>query len=584
MARLSALLAIFVLTPGFVPEALAGPTETLHALFEEEWQTRLERDPFRATMLGVHAYDDAVPKVSAAARARHLEQDRAFLEPLHAIDPNPLSADDKLNYDLFEFDVRGRVARAAFQPWRIPFLSDSGFHTRPARVIEAMPFETAADYETYIARLEALPSYIEAHIANMRRGLEGGFTMPRAILDKAEGSFAAHAVERAEDSAFFAPFAATPDLIAKTERERLRAAGRRAVEEAVLPAYRELLAFFRERYKPNARESLAATALPEGEAYYEMLVRQYTTLDVTADEVHQTGLEEVRRIRREMEAIIEEVGFEGSFQEFLSFLRSDDRFYAESAEDLLGKAALIAKRVDGKLPAFFSKLPGMPYGVRAVPEDIAANYTTGRYWPPIAGKRGGLYMVNTHALDKRPLYVLPALTVHEAVPGHHLQNALARELTDVPEFRRHLYVVAFGEGWGLYSEKLGEELGIYTTPYERFGRLTYEMWRAGRLVVDTGIHAKGWSRERAVRFFQENSALSEHNIQTEVDRYISWPGQALGYKMGELKILALRRRAEETLGADFDIRAFHNAVLQAGSLPLDVLEARIEAHIAERRE
>ncbi|GEQ99151.1 hypothetical protein JCM17844_27880 [Iodidimonas gelatinilytica] len=319
--------------------------------------------------------------------------------------------------------------------------------------------------------------------------------------------------------------------------------------------------------------------MPDGDAYYAMLIRQYTTLDLSAQEIHRIGLSEVARIKSEMEAIIDGLGFEGSFADFLEFLRTDPQFYAKTPQELLNRAAWIAKQADEKLPAFFKTLPRMPYGVRAVPDAIAPNYTTGRYWGPVDGVRGGLYMVNTHALDKRPLYSLPSLTLHEAVPGHHLQIALAREIKDVPEFRRAMYVVAFGEGWGLYTEKLGVDMGIYETPYEQFGRLTYEMWRAGRLVVDTGIHAMGWSREEAVAFFTENSALSLHNINTEVDRYISWPGQALGYKMGELKLLELRARAEKALGDRFDIRAFHDAVLENGSLPLPILEQMIDRYI-----
>jgi len=573
-------LALVVLLAVIAVPAVAGPAEELQALFADEWQARLERDPFFATMQGEHRHDDRAPDVSPAARARHLAEDRAFLDRLQAIDRAALSAADRLNVELFAFELLSRIARAEFRPWRIPFVSDSGFHTRPAFVLEATPMGSVAAVEAYIARLRALPGYIDGNIAHMRQGLADGFTMPRAILDKAEPSFAAHAVVTAEDSVFYAPFETLPESMPAQERDRLRAAGRNAVEAAVLPAYRRLLAFFRETYKPGARETLAATDLPEGEAYYAMLVRQYTTLSLTPREIHEIGLDEVARIRAEMDDIIDETGFDGGFADFLEFLRTDPRFYADSAEALLKEAALIAKRVDGMLPAFFGRLPRMPYGLRAVPDSIAPNYTTGRYWPPIPGRRGGLYMVNTHALDKRPLYVLPALTLHEAVPGHHLQTALAREIEDAPEFRRNLYVVAFGEGWGLYTEKLGVEMGVYRTPYERFGRLTYEMWRAGRLVVDTGIHAMGWSRDRAVRFFRENSALSLHNIDTEVDRYISWPGQALGYKMGELKILELRLRAERALGAAFDIRAFHDAVLEAGSLPLPVLERRIDAFIA----
>lgn len=557
----------------------AAPADDLHRLFDEEWQVRLARNPFFATREGDHRYDHLVPDVSAGAQARHLAEDRAFLDRLQAIDRAGLDEADRLNYDLFGFDIGSRVRRGEFRPWRMPFLSDSGFHTGPAMLVEATPFATSADYEAWIARLRGLATYIEQNIANMRIGMAEGFTMPRAILDKVEPSFAAHAVERVEDSVFHAPFERIPASFPEAERERLAAAGRAAVAEAVLPAYRRLHRFFVEDYMPAARATLGARDLPDGEAYYQMLIADYTTLDLDAERIHAIGLSETRRIRAEMAAIMAETGFEGSFAEFLAFLRSDPQFYPKSSQELLWRAAWLAKRADAVLPAFFGHLPRMPYGVRAVPEAIASNYTSGRYWGAIPGVRGGLYMVNTHALENRPLFELPALTLHEAVPGHHLQIALAEEIPDVPEFRKNLYVVAFGEGWGLYSEKLGIEMGIYETPYEHFGRLSFEMWRAGRLVVDTGIHAMGWTREQAVDFFRENSALSEHNINTEVDRYISWPGQALGYKMGELRIIGLRQHAESELGARFDLRAFHDALLGNGALPLPVLEQKIAAWI-----
>ncbi|MGF1606205.1 MAG: DUF885 family protein [Rhodothalassiaceae bacterium] len=548
------------------------PAERLHALFAEEWQARQTRNPIWATLNGEHRYNDRLPDVSPQAQASYAEQDRHFLDRLAAIDRAGLSPGDRVSAELFGFDLTRRLDQARFETWRMPFSSDSGFHTELARLVEATPFATAEDRAAYLTRLRALPGYIDQQIANMRQGLADGFTQPREILDKVAPTFAALAVDKAENSVFAQPIlsAAWPDN---------REVGLSVVREAVLPALAKLSRFFQEKYIPGARTSLGATSLPQGEAYYAAQIRAYTTLERTPQEIHKIGLQEVARIRSQMRAIIDEVGFQGSFKDFLTFLRSDPQFYADSPEALLKEAAHISKRIDEKLPAYFGTLPRMPYGVRAVPDDIAPNYTTGRYWPAIPGKRGGLFMVNTYALDKRPLYALPALALHEGVPGHHLQISLAQEQPGLPAFRRELYLSAFGEGWGLYAEALGEEMGIYRTPYERFGRLTYEMWRAGRLVVDTGLHAMGWNRARAVDFFIENSALSEHNINTEVDRYISWPGQALSYKLGELKILELRRRAEDVLGERFDLRAFHDAVLRNGAVTLPLLDAQIAAFI-----
>jgi uncharacterized protein (DUF885 family) len=401
------------------------------------------------------------------------------------------------------------------------------------------------------------------------------------VLEGYDVTIRTHAVAEPEKSVFWAPFEAFPPGIPTAERERLRATGRAAIADAVLPAYRSLLDFFTREYLPGARTTTAAADLPEGRAYYEWLVRRYTTLDTTADEVHAIGLREVERIHGEMQDVIRQVGFQGSFDAFLEHLRTDPRFYARTPDDLLKQAAWIAKRMDGKLPSLFRRLPRQPYGVEPVPSDLAPKYTGGRYvGAPLDGVRAGTYWVNTYALESRPLYTLEALTLHEAVPGHHLQIALAKELEGLPAFRRHGYVDAFGEGWGLYSERLGLEVGFYTDPYANFGRLTYEMWRACRLVVDTGLHAKGWSRSQAIELMAANTALSRHEITTEVDRYISWPGQALAYKMGELKIRELRARAEKALGESFDVRAFHDAVLENGAVPLAVLEERIDAFIA----
>ncbi|MFQ5533574.1 MAG: DUF885 family protein [Sphingomonadales bacterium] len=575
------LAAIFfaALTPA---ASAAQPTaaEALHALFDDEWGNRLRENPLMASRSGVHDYNDRLPSVSPADHQRRLTADKAFLVRLHAIDRAALTADDQLNHDLFAHVVGDRIEGAGFRPWRIPFVSDSGFHTHVLRMADGLAMTTGQDYRDYIARLRAIPAFFDQNIANMRLGLADGFTMPRAILDGVTPTIASQIVDDAEASPLFEPFTRMPATLAEDEREQLVAAGRAAIAEAVLPAYKRLHQFFVTEYVPGARQSLGAHDLPDGEAYYRREVRSYTTLDMKPADIHALGLAEVKRIRSEMAAIIEQVGFDGSFAEFLQFLRTDQRFYVTDPEQLLKEAAWIAKQVDGQMPAFFGKLPRLPYGVRPVPADIAPNYTTGRYWgAPVGGMRGGYYMVNTHAVEQRPLYVLPALTLHEAVPGHHHQISLAQEIENVPAFRRAIYLSAFGEGWGLYSEKLGLEMGLYDTPYKDFGRLTYEMWRACRLVVDTGIHAFGWTAEQARRFMTENTALALHNIRTEVDRYISWPGQALAYKMGELKILELRERATAALGAKFDIRQFHDAVLENGAVPLTILEGRIEAYI-----
>jgi len=417
----------------------------------------------------------------------------------------------------------------------------------------------------------------------MRAGIDRGFTVPRAVLDGYDRTFALHVVDDPEASVFYAPFTHFPATIAATERERLTAAGRTAISEATIPTYAMLLDFFRDEYLPGARTTIGASELPEGAAYYAEQVRWYTTLDLSPAEIHQIGLDEVARIHAEMEAIIEEVGFDGSFDEFLTFLRTDPQFYASTPQQLLEHAAWIAKTMDGKLPSLFGTLPRLPYTVSPVPADIAPTYTAGRYVPPPnGGTQPGQYWVNTYDLASRPLYTLPSLTLHEAVPGHHLQGALALEQEAQPEFRRNDYISAYGEGWGLYSEYLGVEAGVYRTPHERFGRLTYEMWRAVRLVVDTGIHSMGWSRQQVLDYMAANTALSLHEIETETNRYISWPGQALSYKLGELKIRELRARAEATLGERFDLRAFHDAVLANGSVPLDVLESEIDAWIAEQ--
>ncbi len=560
-----------------------SPSQDLQQLFMEEHNALLRTEPLMASSEGVHAYDDRLPIVTPSSQAQRVQADKQWLDRLHQIDRATLSPSDQISYQLFDFMISQRIALAAHQDWRIPFNSDSGFHADLLYMHELVEFKTTKNYQNYIARLNAIPRYFDENIANMQLGMRDGFTLPAEILPGISKVVAGEQFKRAEDSPLFQPFLHFPESVTPSERAKLVAAGRQALQTKVLPTYARFQIFFENTYRPNARKTIGASALPNGQSYYTDLVRYYTTLpDATPEHIHQVGLAEVKRIRAEMETIIAELGYQGSFSDFLSYLRTDPQFYAKSPEQLLNEAKLLAKQVDAKLPEYFGKLPSTPYIVRAVPAEIAPNYTGGRYNPGATG-RPGEYWVNTYALNTRPLYVLPALTLHEAVPGHHLQGALARELTDVPTFRQNFYPHAFGEGWGLYSEKLGLEMGLYQTPYQHFGRLTYEMWRACRLVVDTGMHSQGWTRQQAIDFLSVNTALSSHEIQTEVDRYIGWPGQALAYKTGEMKIIELRRYAEQELGAKFEIRAFHDAVLDSGGVTLPVLERQIQTYIEQNK-
>jgi len=559
-------------------------TRRLHQLFQDERAYHYSENPGTGPRGKPRPVAKTMRSVAPSDQSRRLKTVQAFLARLQAVDPAALDADDQVNYAMMRYRLESDLLFFKHRTWRLPLFSDSGFHTSPARMWRGINFKSRKDYEAYIKRLRDLPRYLAEHEANLRTGMAEGFTMPKVVLDGLLPTFDGLVVEDPAESSFYVPFRDVSSGISAETVAALQESAKAAITEAVTPAYAKLAAFMKDEYYPAARSSLGASELPNGPAYYEAMVRYYTTLDISADNVHELGLSELARIRGEMEQVIEDSGFEGSFAEFLAFLRSDPQFYAKSEKELLMVASYVAKQIDGRIPKLFGKLSRQPYGVEAVPASIAQNYTTGRYVPaPVDAPRGGYYWVNTYALDKRPLYTIPALTLHEAVPGHHLQIALAAELENVPEFRLDIYPHAFGEGWGLYSEKLGLELGVYETPYDHFGRLSYEMWRACRLVIDTGIHAKGWTRDQAIKLLEENSALSTHNIRTEVDRYIAWPGQALAYKMGELKLIELRRRATEELGDKFDVRAFHDRVLSAGGVPLYLLEERINAWIAETK-
>lgn len=587
-ARAAVLACVLLLLTGTACREVVAPERaprsdatTLKALLDREWAWRLEQSPLLATSIGDHRYDDRLPDVSLAAEEQRAADTRAFLDELQAIDRHGLPPDQRIDYDMFAAQLLERIDAHRFGEHLLPINADSGFHTSFALMPQSMRFASLDDYEKYLSRLRAFPTYVEQHIALMREGLRSGWTIPRASLAGIETSITPLVVDTPEQSPLWTPFSNIPATVAGTERARLQEAGRVALRDAVTPAYQTFLTFMNDHYVPGARTTLGASELPDGRAYYDWLVRKFTTLELTAEQVHDIGLREVAALLAEMKTVMRQSGFTGDFEAFLEFLRTDPRFYPTSGEQLLKEAAFIAKRMDAKLPSLFGRLPRQPYGVAPVPPYLAPKYTAGRYnGNPPGGTEPGYYWVNTHALETRPLYNLEALTLHEAVPGHHLQIALANEVDSVPDFRRYAYISAFGEGWGLYSEWLGLEAGFYTDPYSNFGRLTYAMWRAARLVVDTGLHAKGWTRQQAIDYLSSHTALSIHECTTETDRYISWPGQALSYKIGELRIRELRRRAEEQLGARFDVRAFHDAVLANGSVPLPVLGQIVDEYIA----
>lgn len=566
--------------------ALAGPSEeqALAALVADYEAFTVADDPISAGQNGYRAALALLPDVTPTADAARKARLTAFQARLKAIDPKGLSDEAGINHAFLGRAIDDRLQGLAFDEARMPFSNDSGFHTLANYLARVTPVNSEADAQAWVARLEALPGYYAANIANARRGAQSGFTQPRSttllVLEQARRQ----AAVPIEADPLLEPLKTLPATMPAAHQDALRARALAAVRK-LRGQQAAFVTFLEKDYLPKAREGLGIASVPGGRDYYRWSIRRYTTTDRSPDEIHAIGLSEVARIRAEMETTMVEAGFKGTLPEFLAFLRTDPRFYATTREGLLEKASEIAKRIDDQLPRYFGTLPRLTYGVRPVPAEIEEGYTTGRYFPgsPKLGVAGG-YMVNTSRLDQRALYELPALTLHEAVPGHHLQIALSQELDDVPAFRRDAEMSVFVEGWGLYAEKLGLEMGIYRDPYERFGRLSYEMWRACRLVADTGIHWKGWSLDEARRCFAENSALSPHNIETELARYVSWPAQALAYKTGEMKLLELRARAQGALGERFDIRRFHDAVLLAGPLPLDLLEARIDRWIAAEKQ
>ena len=526
---------------------------------------------------GVDGY--LLENLSAEFLEQKYKKNTELLAELDAIDRDKLSEENRINLTILRGQVQNSVDEYVFNAHYMPLTSEYGFHSSLSFMISSSDYTKPQDYQLYLAKLQQIPRYFSQNIGWMRKGLEVGLTQPKAVLEGYQDSITAYIVDDATQSEFYKPFLNNTAGLSDSEFAALQKQAQTIIKEQVIPAYQGYLTFFNNEYQPGARTDIGISSTPNGKAFYENRAKYYTTTDMTPKEIHELGLQEVARIRAEMEKIIEKVGFEGSFADFVHFLRTDPQFYAKTPKDLLKEASYIAKKMDAQLPKLFHTLPRMPYGVAPVPESIAPKYTTGRYSGSRRDDQAGYYWVNTYALDKRPLYVLEALTLHEAVPGHHLQISLNAELESLPSYRRNAYLSAFGEGWGLYSEFLGIEAGFYQDPYSDFGRLTYEMWRAARLVVDTGMHMYGWSRERAMKFMSENTALSLHNVKTETDRYISWPAQALSYKIGELTIKRLRHEAEQALGQDFDIREFHHQILRHGSVPMSVLEEQIQLYI-----
>jgi uncharacterized protein (DUF885 family) len=566
-----ALCAPAMAAPPAKPAAQPSADARLKALYDAyaKWDAQESGQFFNSK--GELDPADHLPRVDTPSQLRRKAHIEDVLRQLDTIPAGQLSSAEQVNAAVFRTMLENQLIEYNFRTWEMPFNSDSSFWTY---LDASQPFDDVAGYRRYIARLRDIPRYFDEQTVNMRAGLARGFSVPRATLTGRDKSVAAFITDTPEKSSFYKPFERFPSNIPESEQQALKSEARAAIQQSVMPAYRKLLGFIRNDYIPHTRTTISAHDLPDGDAFYRAQVREYTTSDLTPEQIHQIGLQEVARIDAEMQKVMRDSGFKGTMPQFLTFLKSDPQFYAKTPDELLGVSAYVAKRVDGVIGKHFGLLPRKRFGIIPVPDALAPFYTSGR---------GGLEncMMNTYDLPVRPLYNIPVLTLHECEPGHSFQAALSSEQKGLPAFRRNLYFSGMGEGWGLYSEWLGDELGIYRTPYEKFGQLSYDMWRAARLVIDTGIHQQGWTRQQAIDYLASHTALTQHEVETEVDRYISWPGQALAYKLGELTILKLRKEAETTLGAKFDERRFHDAILALGSVPLNVLEDQMHAFIRE---
>ena len=592
---LAASLAFALAPPAIAQHAHVAPADApaapvdsperraLHAFFDAEWERSLREHPESASYTGDDRYNDRWTDDSLDAIAARQAADREALAKLRAIDRAALSPADQLSYDVYLWQAERAVERQRYGEWLQPVSQRGGVQTAEG-IAEVLPFEDAEDYRDWLARMRAIPAIVDQTVALMREGMAAGNMPPRVLMERVPGQIAAQVVADPVDSPFYRPFTDFPRDFPEAERAALQAEARDVIAGAIVPAYREFATFFQSEYLPATRDSIAAADLPDGKAYYDFLAAYYTTTDLTADEIHQIGLDEVARIRGEMEQVKAEVGFEGTLSEFFTHLRTDPKFFHETPEALLEGYRALSKRIDPELVKVFETIPRLPYGVRPIPENIAPDTTTAYYQPgAVDGTRAGYYYVNLYRPEVRPKWEMMALSLHEAVPGHHFQFSRGMELPGVPMFRRVGYFVAYGEGWGLYAERLGYDMGLYDDPYDRMGQLAYDMWRAVRLVVDTGIHSKGWSRQQAIDYFMDNSPKTLQDVTNEIDRYIGNPGQALAYKIGQLKISGLRERAAEVLGEGFDLRRFNDAVLSTGSVPLETLERHIDAWIASEQ-
>ena len=561
----------------------AGPaSQAIRQLLDDAWEFRMKAGPVFATRIGDHRRNDQLANYGVADYLARQTADRGLLKRLDAIDRKPLSRKQKNNYDIFRRSLTDAIDESEFETYLMPITNRWGFHIAFPPLRNEVPLKTVLDYENYIARLRQFRRVTDEHIELMRLGIKKGLTLPAIVLAAYRKPIESHIVDDPTKSLMYEPLRNMPPSFAAASQRQLQEKARTAIESSVVPAYRKFLTFMEHEYVPACRTSIGASALPRGRAYYRFLVKKFTTLDLTPDQVHRKGLAEVKRIRGEMENIIRQVEFDGDFDAFVEFLRTDPQFYPKTAAELMKETAHVVKRMDGEVTKLFGHLPRTPFGLREVPAYIAPQTTAAYYKQPAGdGATPGYYYVNTHNLKSRPLYSIEALSLHEASPGHHLQIAIQQEIDDLPMFRRFDGFTAFVEGWALYAERLGLEVGFYRDPYSNFGRLNYEMWRACRLVVDSGMHYFGWTRQQAIEFMAKNTALSMHNIRSEVDRYISWPGQALAYKIGELTIRELRNFAESQLLDGFDIRRFHDAVLGAGSVPLTVLKQNIHNFVAD---
>ncbi len=569
---------------GFLAGEPAAAGKALAAIFDTEWEWTLREDPLFASHLGDPRYNDRWPEASLKTFERRHEHLLGVLKQLDAIDSKQLAADDKLNYRLFRHQYEIDVEEFPYHWHLIPVNHRDGIQDAGS-VADSLTFSTKKDYTDWLSRIDRFPQYMDETIELMRAGIKEKMLLPRVVMERVPAQIRKQIVDDPEQSLFFKPFRNLPDVpdISQADRDSMAAAARQAIRDKIVPPYRKFAEFFEKEYLPACPGKIGAAQLPRGKELYALQARQFTTTRLTPQEIHEIGLAEVRRIRAEMESIVKQVGFQGTFPQFLEFLRTDPQFYFKDANELLAAYLILCKKIDPQLPKLFRKLPRIPYGVEAIPEHMAPDTTTAYYRPPSAdGARAGTYFVNLYRPEVRPKYEMEALSLHEAVPGHHLQIALATELEWLPTFRRFTSFTAYVEGWALYAERLGGDLGLYRDPYSRFGQLTYEMWRAVRLVVDTGMHTMGWTRQQAIDFFAANTAKTEHDIANEVDRYISWPGQALAYKIGELKIRELRRRAEQQLADRLDIREFHDVILRQGAVPLDVLEEIVAAWLAAK--